>query len=266
MHIQLIAVWQQTSSEKVAEKHRTSFKCELWLNTLFWVLCVGIASITGNQDISSAPPTKSHQCYQLMICGVDAGLYSCSGPQLPIHQSFPLWKWKKVTCGNQPPAGSKCSPAAQHPHPPIRLHSPDPFSSATQCGALLLPQLVVSFHLQCSTWCQRRMDAEHRNGPEVPISLHGLYQSQMLPCISLDKTRSCRSTLSHSSKEGPVPTGPEQTMVQMMVTVGNSGVIYEGSSFPLWIANLPANERSVASVHNWKSKHWCQLIDYISAW
>lgn len=115
------------------------------------------------------------------------------------------------------------------------------------CGALLLLQLGVSFHLQCSTWCQRRMAAEHRNGPQVPISLHGLYQSQMLPCISLGKTRSCRSTLSHSSKEGPVPTGPEQTMVQMMVTVGNPGVIYEGSSFPLWIAISPANERIVAS-------------------
>ena len=31
----------------------------------------------------------------------------------------------------------------------------------------------------------------------------------------------------HSSKEGLLPVVPEQTMVQMMVTVGNSGVIYE---------------------------------------
>lgn len=57
-------------------------------------------------------------------------------------------------------------------------------------GALHLLQLGSLFHFQCSTWCRRHMAAVHRNGPEVPICLHGLHQSQTLPCISLATTRS----------------------------------------------------------------------------
>lgn len=61
-----------------------------------------------------------------------AGLYLCSGPWLPIHQPFILLKWNKVTSGSLLPAESKCLPAAQHTHPPIRPCSLDLFSSATQ--------------------------------------------------------------------------------------------------------------------------------------
>lgn len=65
----------------------------------------------------------------------------------------------------------------------------------------------------------------------------------------------------HSSKEGLLPTVPEHTMVQVMVTVGNSGVIYEEVLHStVWIATVQDNEHSIASVQNWRSTDGCECV------
>lgn len=82
-----------------------------------------------------SPPSFNHESQLVLPADdmwADAGLYSCTGPYMPIHQPVVLKKWNKVTSGKQLPAGTKCTPAAQHSHPPIRPCSHDPSSSVTQ--------------------------------------------------------------------------------------------------------------------------------------
>lgn len=128
--------------------------------------------------------------------------------------------------------------------------------------SLRLLQLGVPFHFQCSTWCQRRMASEHRNGPEMPICLHDLYQSQTLSCISLATTRSLQMDPNgHSSKEGVLPTVPEAHIVQMMVMMGNSGVIYEEVLHStVWTSIVQDNEHGLALVQNWTPTDWCDCF------
>lgn len=120
--------------------------------------------------------------------------------------------------------------------------------------SLRLLQLAVSFHFQRrSAWCQRRMAAEHRSRPEMPICLHGLYQSQTLSRISLATTRSCRWTLMviHQKKVFSLQYLNTQwcswwweTLVWFMI------------QSTVWIAIVPDKEHSAASVQNWRSTDW----------
>lgn len=56
----------------------------------------------------------------------------------------------------------------------------------------------------------------------------------------------------HLSKEGVLPTEPEQTMAQMMVMIGNSGMIYEEVlCSTVWTSIVQDNQRSLVNRLMW---------------
>lgn len=220
---------------------------------------LGLSSITGN----ISPPSFSHESQLALPADdmwADAGLYSCAGPYMPIHQPVILEKWNKVTSGKQLPAGTKSTPAAQHSHPPIRPCSHDPSSSVTQ----------LTGTRACSNWATRSTstaphdvrDAWLPNIENGPICLYDLYQSQVLSCISLATRGSCRwaQTIIHQKKVYSLKYLSTQWCSWWLRWEALVWFMRRFTISAVWIAIVEDNEQSVASGQNWRSTDWCECV------
>lgn len=247
-------------SEKVVGKKKFLFYFFLWHNLVqFWKRCP--SSLCGPifHYRNLIPSYFTHE-FPLVLPADDmwanTGLYSRSGPWLPIHQPFILRKWNKVTRGNWLPAGSKCSPAALHSHPPTCTHS---FSLVTP---LLVPVLVYWVSRSISSaprWCQRCIAAEHRNGwtrnthtSPWPVSVATLSR------ISLATTRTCIWTLMVIHQTTVFSLQYLSTQWCRWWLYWETGVIYEKVLHSI----VQDMEHGVASIKNWRSTNDVGAFNY----
>lgn len=121
-------------------------------------------------------------CWPLFVCR-SLHAYSSASCTEKMKQGH---QWEAATCWDQV---YTCCSTLPPSHSSLLSWSFLLSNPAYWSPCLLQPG--DSFHFHYSTWCQRRMTAEHRNGP---ICLYDLYQSQVLSCISLATRRSCRWT------------------------------------------------------------------------